>query len=275
MLLYMYQAYSEVYNTMQMILESRVDRLENLMAEVIGLCRDLKTEAAERDRRDVERDRRFEEYIRQEKEEMDVFRQEMMAMKIVTDARFEERDRKFEEWLKQNKEAQQEQARKDKEEREKERKELVAMINKSNAENSQLLGVLVENIIAPGAKPLVRQYFKCEPIDFRVRAMKRKGANNCEVDILVICEDKAFMIEVKSKPDGRDVKKILDKAETLSTFFSECADKPIIPMLASTLVDDNIITIATRKGLYVVAYRQWEYLDILNFDALNKKDTSA
>ncbi|MBF0607863.1 MAG: hypothetical protein HQL61_09990 [Magnetococcales bacterium] len=239
---------------MQMILEARVDRLENLMAEVIELCRDLKTEAAERDRH-------FEEYIRQEKEEMDTFRQEMRDMET-----------RFEQWLKQNKETQQEQARKDKEEW---RKELERQINKSNADNAKPLGTLVENIMAPGAKPLVRQYFKCEPDDFRVRAMKRKGANNCEVDILVICEDKAFMIEVKSKPDGRDVKKILDKAETLSTFFSECADKQIIPMLASTLVDDNIITFATRKGLYVVAYRQWEYLDILNFDELNKKDTSA
>ncbi|KJU84712.1 hypothetical protein MBAV_003094 [Candidatus Magnetobacterium bavaricum] len=71
---------------MQMILEGRVDRLENLMAEVIELCRELKTDAAERDRV-------FSEHIRQEKEEMDAFRQEMAAIKL--DA--VERDRKFEE----------------------------------------------------------------------------------------------------------------------------------------------------------------------------------
>ncbi|MBF0590674.1 MAG: hypothetical protein HQL02_01165 [Nitrospirae bacterium] len=174
--------------------------------------------------------------------------------------------------LKQNKEAQQEQARKDKEEWQKERKELERSINKVNADNSKLFGTLVENLIAPGAKPLIRQYFKCEPNSFRVRASEKQGANNCEVDILIISEDKAFMIEVKSKPDGRDVKKILAKATTLTTFFKDCAGKQIIPMLASTYVDEDIITFATRKGLHVIAYRQWEYLDILNFDAINKKD---
>ncbi|MBF0337754.1 MAG: hypothetical protein HQL05_07965 [Nitrospirae bacterium] len=252
---------------MQMMLESRVDRLENLMAEVIELHKDLAMRFEERERRDAERERRDAE-----RERRDAERDRRDAERDRRDA---ERDRRNEERELRN----EEQARKDKEEWRKEwkeeRKELEKQINKSIAENSKLLGVLVENIIAPGAKPLVRQYFKCEPIDFRVRAMKRKGANNCEVDVLVICEDKAFMIEVKSKPDGRDVKKILDKAETLPAFFSDCVDKQVIPMLASTFVDDNIITFATRKGLYVVAYRQWEYLDILNFDALNKKDTSA
>ncbi|WP_156033394.1 hypothetical protein [Candidatus Magnetobacterium casense] len=289
---------------MPILLESRVDNLEMLMAEVIELCRELKIEARELklEARELkieaaERDRRFEEYIRQEKEE-----------RAERDRRFEEwlkkdkeeqaeRDRKFEEWLKKDKEEQAERDRrfeeyirqekeeraerdrkfeewlkKDKEEREQQRKAFERQMNKTSADNAQLLGTLVENIIAPGAKPLIRQYFKCEPLDFRVRASKQGGANNCEVDILIISTDSAFMIEVKSKPDGRDVKKILAKAEILPTFFSDCVGKQIIPMLASTFVDDNIIAYATRKGLHVVAYRQWEYLDILNFDAINEKN---
>ncbi|MBF0539264.1 MAG: hypothetical protein HQL03_13530 [Nitrospirae bacterium] len=194
---------------MQMILESRVNRLENLMAEVIELHREfthemsaMKAEAAERDRKDkeaqAERDLKFEEHIRQEKDERKAFRQEMRVMEA-----------RFEEWLKKDKETQQEQARKDKEEREKERKELVAMINKSRADTTKQLGTLVEDIIAPGAPPLIRQYFKCEPDDFRPRTKKRKGHLSCEVDLLLICEDKAFMIEVKSKPDDNDVDDIL------------------------------------------------------------------
>ncbi|MBF0345799.1 MAG: hypothetical protein HQL06_16420 [Nitrospirae bacterium] len=80
------------------------------------------------------------------------------------------------------------------------------------------------------------------------------------------------MIEVKSKPDTRDVDYILDKINTLPTFFKECKDKQIIPMLASTAIEDNLLTYANRKGLYVVSFRKWEYLDILNFDAINKKN---
>ncbi|KJU83282.1 hypothetical protein MBAV_004519 [Candidatus Magnetobacterium bavaricum] len=251
----------------------------------------------------MEQDRKFEEHIRQEKEAMEAFRQEMREKEARSDKIMEafrqemrekearsdkameafrqemraikldavEQDRKFEEWIQKDKEEREK-------EREKERKAFERQINKVSADNAKLLGTLVENIIAPGAKPLIRQYFKCEPIDFRVRADKQRGASNCEVDILIISTDNAFMIEVKSKPDGRDVKKILAKAAILPTFFSECVDKQIIPMLASTFVDDNIIAYATRKGLHVVAYKQWEYLDILNFDAINErnreKDTS-
>ncbi|MBF0338625.1 MAG: hypothetical protein HQL05_12445 [Nitrospirae bacterium] len=304
---------------MQMILEARVDRLENVFAEMIE--------------HQMEQDRKFEEHIRQEKEAMatfrqemrekdarsdkimevfrqemrekdarsdkimevfrqemrekdarsdktmEAFRQEMIEMAVRSDKTMEafrqemiEMAARVDEWLKQNKVAKQEQDLRDKEEREKERKAFERQMNKTIADNAQLLGTLVENIIAPGAKPLIRQYFKCEPLDFRVRAGKQRGASNCEVDILIISTDNAFMIEVKSKPDGRDVKKILAKAEILPTFFSECVDKQIIPMLASTFVDDNIIAYATRKGLHVVAYRQWEYLDILNFDAINEKN---
>ncbi|KJU83121.1 hypothetical protein MBAV_004685 [Candidatus Magnetobacterium bavaricum] len=240
--------------TMQIILEARVDRLENLMAEMIE--------------RQMEQDRKFDEHIRQEKEAMEAFRQEMRAK----DARSDKAIEAFRQEMRAMEVRFEEQNQKDKEERKEERKAFERQINKVSADNAKLLGSLVENIIAPGAKPLIRQYFKCEPNSFRVRASETQGANNCEVDILIISAYKAFMIEVKSKPDGRDVKKILDKAKTLPTFFTECAGKQIVPMLASTFVEDNIIAYATRKGLHVVAYRQWEYLDILNFDAIRDKD---
>ncbi len=300
---------------MQVILEARVDRLENLMAEMIKRqmerdrryeeeARKEKEERAERARRDeerdrryeeearkekeeraerarrfeerdrrfeeearqekaerAERDRRFEEYIRQERDATEAFRQEMRTMEA-----------RFEEWLKNDKEEREKQVRIDKEEREKERKAFERQVNKAIGESSNKFGTLVENLIAPGAKPLIRQYFKCEPDDFRVRAMKRNGSKKCEVDVLLICEDKAFIIEVKSKPDERDVMKILAKAKTLTTFFNECVGKQIIPMLASTFIEEDIINLATSNGLHVVAYREWEYLDILNFDAINDKN---
>ncbi|MBF0539275.1 MAG: hypothetical protein HQL03_13585 [Nitrospirae bacterium] len=53
---------------MQMILESRVDRLENLMAEVIELHREFTHEMSDMKVEAAERDRKFEEHIRQEKE---------------------------------------------------------------------------------------------------------------------------------------------------------------------------------------------------------------
>ena len=35
-------------------------------------------------------------------------------------------------------------------------------------------------------------------------------------------------------------------------------------MIGSLVVGEDVINLCTQKGYYVVAYRQWEYLDILN-----------
>ncbi|MBF0337004.1 MAG: DUF1566 domain-containing protein, partial [Nitrospirae bacterium] len=90
--------------TMQMILEARVDRLENIFAEMIE--------------RQMERDRRDEEQDRKEKEAQEAFRQEMRAMEV-----------RFEEWLK-----------KDKEERKEERKAFERQVNKAIGDSSNKFG---------------------------------------------------------------------------------------------------------------------------------------
>ncbi|MBF0591919.1 MAG: hypothetical protein HQL02_07515 [Nitrospirae bacterium] len=235
---------------MQMLLESRVDRLEVLMSEVLELCRDLKIEAAERDRQykedQAQRDRRQEERDRKEKE-----------------ARKEEE-------LKE-KEARKEEDRK----RHKEYLALTRDLNKRLGEISNKAGTLVEDIIAPGAIPLIERYFKCRPYYSGQRIKREKGDLNCEVDLLLMCKDKAFMIETKSHPDSRDVTEILTKTKTLANFFPDCTGKQIIPMLASIVVDKSVVNYANKQGLYVVAYRQWEYLDILNFAKINtRRDNS-
>ncbi|MBF0536971.1 MAG: hypothetical protein HQL03_01825 [Nitrospirae bacterium] len=269
---------------MQMLLESRVDRLETLMAEAIELHKELALDVRAIKLEAAERDRRYEERDRKDSEAQEAFRKEMREIAArfeerdrrfeerdrrfeERDQRFEERDRRFEERELKAEKAQQERDIKDKEEH----KELVRERNRLNSDIAKKFGTLVEDIFAPGAEALIKQYFNCEPDDFRPRTKKRKGAQNCEVDLLLICEEKAFMIEVKSKPDTRDVDYILDKINTLPTFFEECKDKQIIPMLASTAIEDNLLAYANRKGLYVVSFRQWEYLDILNFDAINEK----
>ncbi|MBF0345798.1 MAG: hypothetical protein HQL06_16415 [Nitrospirae bacterium] len=129
---------------MQMILEARVDRLENLMAEVLELFRELKIEAAERDRRSEERERK-------DSEAQEAFRKEMREIA----ARSEERDRRFEEREIKAEKAQQERDLKDKEEH----KELVRERNRLNADIAKKFGTLVEDIFAPGAESLIKKIF--------------------------------------------------------------------------------------------------------------------
>ncbi|MBF0343649.1 MAG: hypothetical protein HQL06_05385 [Nitrospirae bacterium] len=223
---------------MDILLESRVDRLEVLMAEAIELhnstlqeMRAMRLEVAELDRRykeeQAERDRKY-------KESQVAFSKEMAAI----DAKIERQNR---------------------------------ALNKRLGEISNKQGTLVEDLIAPGVIPLISQYFKCETTYVSQRTKQKRGHKNCEVDLLLIGQDKVFMVEVKSNPDSRDVDKILAKAQTLADFFPNCAGKQIIPMLANIVIDRSIISYANKKGLYVVAYKHWEYLDILNFKKICTK----
>ncbi|MGQ9608427.1 MAG: hypothetical protein ACUVWN_03940 [bacterium] len=145
------------------------------------------------------------------------------------------------------------------------RKDRIEM-NKQWGALANKMGTIDEDLIAPAARPVLAKYFKCEPIDRTIRFTRRIGSESFEVDVLVACEDKVFMIEVKSAPKVEYVEQILQKAEKFKVFFPEYKDKETIPIYASIIFPDEVLNHATRSKLYVMAYREWEYMDILNFD---------
>ena len=146
--------------------------------------------------------------------------------------------------------------------------------NKQWGNLANKMGTIEEDLIAPATKPVLRKYFGCTPIFRTIRGVKRIGNEEFEVDVLVVCDDKVFMIEVRSSPDSEYVNKILKKATRFSKFFPEYNDKELIPIYGSIIFPDNVIKYATKKGLYLMAYREWEYVDIINFDDINKKVSS-
>jgi hypothetical protein len=146
--------------------------------------------------------------------------------------------------------------------------------NKQWGNLANKMGTIEEDLIAPATKPVLRKYFNCTPIFRTIRGVKRIGNEEFEVDVLVVCDDKVFMIEVRSSPDSEYVNKILKKATRFSKFFPEYNDKELIPIYGSIIFPDNVIKYATKKGLYLMAYREWEYVDIINFDDINKKVSS-
>ena len=98
-----------------------------------------------------------------------------------------------------------------------------------------------------------------------------KGHMVFDVDILVVIKDIVFMVEVISTPELEYVDQILKKAVKFRKFYPEHNDKQVIPIYASLMFDDEIIDYATKKGLYLVAYIDWEYMDIINFDKVKKR----
>jgi hypothetical protein len=143
-------------------------------------------------------------------------------------------------------------------------------INKQWAFLAKKMGTLDEDLVSPAVRPVISKYFGCDPIKRSIRELIRKDGDSFEVDVLAVCEDKVFMIEVRATPKIDYVGEILDKVPLFKEFYPEYADKEVIPIFASIVFPENIIQYATRKGLYVMAYREWEYMDIINFDELGK-----
>jgi len=139
-------------------------------------------------------------------------------------------------------------------------------VNKQLGEMSNKMGTMDEDLISPAVRPVLNKYFNCDPTDKAIRCLRRIGGESFEVDVLAACKDKVFMIEVRSSPRSEYVREILRKATKFKKYFPEHKDKELIAIFASLTFPENVIKYATGKGLYLMAYREWEYMDIINFD---------
>ncbi|MEK7396048.1 MAG: hypothetical protein AAB116_03830 [Candidatus Poribacteria bacterium] len=221
--------------------EERVDTLEDVLREFI-----IHTDSAlirfEDSKIDTDRAlTRLERGLEDFKEEMNDFKDEMNAFK----SRMEESH--------------------------KEMKESHREMNRQWAALAKKMGTLDEDLVSPAVRPVISKYFGCDPTKRAIRELRRIGADTFEVDVLATCDDKAFMIEVRATPKIDYVGEILDKVPLFKKYYPEHEDKKVIPIFASIVFPEHIIQYATRKGLYVMAYREWEYMDIINFDEVSKK----
>jgi len=143
--------------------------------------------------------------------------------------------------------------------------------NKQWGELAKKMGTIDEDLVAPATRPVMKKHFGCEPILRSIRLLKRLGSESFEVDVLVVCETQVFMIEVKSTPKSEHVGEILEKVKDFRRFFPEYKDKQVVPIFAGIVFSDEIVKYATKKGLYIMAYREWEYMDIINFNEIERK----
>ncbi|GAB6184037.1 hypothetical protein [Thermodesulfovibrio hydrogeniphilus] len=152
------------------------------------------------------------------------------------------------------------------------RDEMKEESRKKNKEWSNLakkMGTIVEDLISPALRPVISKYFECEVNMEGQRMRRRKNGRNYEVDAIAACEDKVFMIEVKSTPRIIDVDEIKEKAKSFFEFFPEYKGKILIIIFGGITFPEDVIHYASKKGIYVMGWREWDYMDILNFDEIN------
>lgn len=142
-------------------------------------------------------------------------------------------------------------------------------MNKKWGEISNKLGTIVEDIIFPASKPVLEKYFNCEITDIHMNRKRKKDNLKDEFDVIAVSDPckTVYLIEVKAIPKVEYINEFKDeKLERFKALFPEYKDYKLVPIFASLRLEDDIVNYLTKNKIYAMAYREWEYMDILNFD---------
>ncbi len=151
------------------------------------------------------------------------------------------------------------------------RKKLEIEMNKRWGELANKMGTLVEDIIFPATKPVLEKYFNCEITDLGMNIKRKRNGLKDEFDVIAVSEPckTVFLIEVKSTPKVEYINDFKNnKIKRFKDLYPEYNDYKLIPIMASLRIEDDILNYLTKNGIYGMAYREWEYMDILNFDQI-------
>jgi len=148
-------------------------------------------------------------------------------------------------------------------------------MNKQWGSLANKLGTVVEDIIAPAVSPVIRKYFNCEVNDLQVRRKRKdiKTGLKDEFDVIAVSDvcKTVFLVEVKSFPKVEYINDFKDKKiERFIRLFPEYKEYKLIPIFASLRLDEDLVNYLTKNKIYAMAYREWEYMDLLNFKAVSE-----
>ena len=112
-------------------------------------------------------------------------------------------------------------------------------------------GRFVENLVAPAALRLFQeQGMAVQEVYQRVRSAR--GKRNLEIDILVVDDDVAVVIEVKSRLTQDSVRQVLSCLEQFKAAFPHYTSYRLYGAVAAIEIDKDVDTYAHNQGLYVI-----------------------
>lgn len=145
-------------------------------------------------------------------------------------------------------------------------------MNKQWGNLANKMGSLVEDIISPGVGPALKRYFntKLDFIGNHVKKYNKESGLQGEFDIVATGENYVFIVEVKSSPDNEKLDYFKEQViPRFKLLYPEYKSRQIIPIMGSLNFTEKLIDYASKSGIYLLGFREWEYLDILNFDKVN------
>lgn len=128
---------------------------------------------------------------------------------------------------------------------------IAAQANRAVNSLSSRWGRFVENIVAPAALRLFQeQGMAVQEVYQRVRSAR--GNRNLEIDILVVDDDIAVAIEVKSRLTQDSIRQVLSSLEQFKLAFPHYADYRLYGAVAAIEIDKDVDTYACNQGLFLI-----------------------
>ncbi len=79
-----------------------------------------------------------------------------------------------------------------------------------------------------------------------------------------------FLLESSGFADTNDLENLTQKISLLQNLLPKFKNLEAIPIYGTVHFDEDFLSLATKKDIYLLAYREWEYMDILNFEAVQQ-----
>jgi len=128
---------------------------------------------------------------------------------------------------------------------------IAAQASESVNNLSSRWGRFVENLVAPAALRLFQERgFAVTEVYQRMRSAR--GGRNLEIDIFVVDDDVAIVIEVKSRLTQESIRQVLNTLDRFKTTFPHYANYQIHGAVAAIEIDGDVDQYAENQGLFVI-----------------------
>jgi hypothetical protein len=116
------------------------------------------------------------------------------------------------------------------------------------------LGEFAEGVVRPGLVRLFRQWGLDVHETIRGLESSRRG-ESAEVDLMVVNEDVAVAVEVKSKLTVERVDEHLERLGKFRRLFSRFEGICVLGAVAGMVISDGVAEYAGKKGLFVIGQK--------------------
>ena len=140
-------------------------------------------------------------------------------------------------------------------------------MNRRWGDISNSLGMLVENIVAPSIPRVLREVLGCPEGGEHFLTVRYKHGHSDgrtrEFDAIAGCGDYLLINETKSRLRPSDIDPFIEVLKTARDFLPEYAGRKIVGALASLYVDASVVAAGERRGLLMLGMTD-DAMEVLN-----------